>query len=639
MLCVRNPGPVAHSCVLTASLPLPRQWGARALADLHVGAAPAQQRPLLRWPDGSLAVVQVQWHAVLPAGYDERVVVRCVPRSDAPPAEAAPAPREADPWPAPLPLHAEVIDPWGRTYRAHFPVLREVTRGLVRQQHGAAVHIEPDTGATLFAAELFFTTRQADSLAELVVVLDNARTCRAMRIGPARLTRFSLITHDRRLRLRPQFAAENLLPPPVAVHDAAGAVVGYRHDLLGPSAMLYLGDGTAKAFTFDVCWDDDLSPVAQAAIETRTSSPPHAIADLDWVRATAAFGLFGGPAPLLAQGDEFAALAAGTWRAHAQFGPFGDFGVDKEAAALASAHHLPMALHDVVRWRAHDLLRIGQMQVRQGMLRPLPGHRSLLPPHSAGLRQGLSTRAMQRPHGFAALDYEHVAVERLFDLWWLTGDELVRQELVRHGQAIEAMLVQLPFTTSRGEGRCAQALAAIAWATDDAALLARAVRRVHEHVLPRLADSELVALAQPPHAEVFGGEAWFDAPWQMAALVHGLCALHRRSGDPALAAAAVEVARRMATHGWVEGQGPKYFVHAHDPQQFLLARGLPPLLGTAHFAIGAYVLAAELAHDDADLRLLFWARADSIVHGTFGKLPLPPQLGSDPWLQLWLDRK
>lgn len=636
---LHNPAAVPQSGVLRASFPLPRHWAARSLRGLRVGESPAYSVPLLRWPDGSLAVVQLQWHADLAAGAAERVMVHCEPDpGDAKDSMEPPAIAE-DKWPKQLPLRTEVVDPWGRTYVARLPALSDRSRGLALQQHAVMPNIDPSTGAALFATEVFVTRGLGEAFGELTLILGNGRDAEAQHLGPARLLRFSLLSDDPRLRLRPRFAAANLLPMPVAEHDASGAPSGFRHDLLGPSEMLYLGDGTAKVFSFDVCFDDGLTADERLAVEARAASPSSAFADLDWVRSTGAFGLFGGPAPVASRLDDLAAVVIGQWHREAEFGPFGGFGNAKEAAAIASAHNAPTTLHNVLRWRSATMLSIAQVRVHQALLRPLPGHQARLPAATEALRQGLSARAMQRPHGFEALDYEHASVDLLLDLWWLTGDELVRDELRRHGAAIVALLQRIPFMTSRGEGHCAQALAAVAWATGDDQLLAWAVRRVHEQVLPRLSESPLVALAQPPHPEVLGGDAWFDAPWQMAALVHGLCALHRRTGDPAIAAAAVDVARKMAVHGWVEGQGPKYFMHARDPQRFCMPRGIPPLQGTASFAASAFVLAAELAGDDHELRQLLAARADTIVAGSRGVGGLlSPQTRADPWFQSWLDR-
>jgi len=604
--------------------------------EVAVGDAPAHWVPLLRWPDGSLALVQLQWREQLRAEERWRLPVRMTPSAAEP--EPAPAFEGASPWPEDLPVRFEVVDPWQGVHVARLRQVETLDAGMVRRRRyrgtPASAH-----GSTLFEVEVIASSRGSEPFGELTVVLDNGRSCRDVASGPARLRRFTLVTEDVRLRLRPRWARELLLPLPTPERDEQGVLVGYRQDLFPASDQLYLGDGTAKAFRFDACWDDGRDAAELTALAALCDRPPMAFADLEWVRATGAFGLFGGPAPLASRSDDLAAAAVGAFHAVADFGPFGAFGVPRAEAPPGGAHHTPGALHGVVRWHSSDLLRIAEAQVLQGALRPLPGRRPRLPPETATLRAGLSQRALRHPHGFEPLGYEHATVDLLFAFYWLTGDPFALDELRRHGAAIRELLQRLPFQTSRGEGTCAQALAAVSWATADDELAAWAVRRAHEQVLPRLDEWPAVAIAQPPHPDVLGGSVAFDAPWQMALLVHGLAALHRRTGDAALARAAVEVARRMATHGWVEGQGPKYFVHARDPATYCFARGVPPLLGSARMAAGAFVLASELCRDDDGLRELLARRAAAIVDAARGEDGLvPPAVRADPWLQVPLDR-
>jgi len=633
-LWLHNPSPAPQVRIVAAALPLPRHWGAHSLAGLTVGSQPASWAPRLRWPDGSLALVHVQWRAELAANSSQRCVVHVeLARDDATSSPAA-APG-TDSWPDALPLHTEAVDPWGRLHAARLHVVDDRQEGASRWRRFAGSHAA-DEGTILLDVQVFLLHRAGEAFGEMTVVLDNGRCDPGHGYGPVRFERFSLVTDDPRLRLRPRWVEQNLLPPPVPAGDERAGC--YRQDLLGPARFLYLGDGTAKAFRFDVAWD--VAEADQARVIEATDRPLSAFPDLDWVRYTGAFGLHGGPAPVASARDDLAGPTVGEWRQQAEFGPFGGFGDPKSAVAPGSLRNGPSALHNVLRFRSADLLRVAEARVLQGLLRPLPGHSVRLPAAASALRQGLSQRAVRQPHGFESLEYEGISVDLLFDYWWFTADPLACDELARHGRAIRSLLERLPFVTSRGEGFCASALVAIALSTGDDALLTWTAARMRDRILPRLADTRIGALVQPPHPEALGGAAPFDAPWQMAALVHGLHALYRATDDEVFAAAAVEVARRMATHGWLEGTGPKYLVHAVDPQAFCLPRDYGPMQGTARFEIGAFVLAAELCGDDALLHHLFASRADAIVAAARERLGvLAPAMRADPWLQLWLDRR
>ena len=373
VLHLHNPSPLPQQCLLTASLPLPRPWGARSLLELKVGEASADWAPLLRWADGTLAVVQLQWRASLAADETARVLVHCVPSPDDPRASAVSPQVASAPWSLDLPLHAEVVDPWGRVYVARLSAPDQTRRGAVQQLHWVAPHVHAATGVVFLTTEIYLTRAGDEPFGELTVLLSNARGGEPTPIGPTRLTRFSLITTDSQLRLRPHNGFDHLLPQPTMERGTDGVECGFRQDLLGPSEMLFLGDGTAKVFRFDVCFHAGLSALQLAAIDARMSAPPSAFADLEWVRFTGAFGLFGGPAPVVSAADDLAAQALTAWRNTAQFGPFGGFGNIKEAAAVGYAHNTPTSLHNVLRWRSSGLLRVAQARAMQAALRPLPG--------------------------------------------------------------------------------------------------------------------------------------------------------------------------------------------------------------------------------------------------------------------------
>ena len=228
-------------------------------------------------------------------------------------------------------------------------------------------------------------------------------------------------------------------------------------------------------------------------------------------------------------------------------------------------------------------------------------------------------------------------VDLLYDYYWLTGDAFALAELRRMGSGLRSVLDTVPFLTSRGEGWCLQAGALIARATGDQELVAYLLSRTRSRVLPEINDPPAtVALAQPPHESALGPTEWFDAPWQMAALVHGLHALFSVTEDPDVAAAAVRTTRIMAGPGWVEGVGPKYLVGASQAGRYILPVGFGPMEGTAAMQIGAFVLAAEMTQEPAD-RVLFWRRGRQIVDANWA--PGDDGIGADRWVQLHLDRE
>jgi hypothetical protein len=321
-------------------------------------------------------------------------------------------------------------------------------------------------------------------------------------------------------------------------------------------------------------------------------------------------------------------------------GPFGGFGDPPDAAAQGTPRNGPSALHNVLRWRSTELLRLAEAAVLQQTLRPTPGTRPRRPDDTEAWRQGLSQRAEERPHGFTALDYEHFSVDLLYDLYWLTGDPLARAELVRAGSGLRPLLEGLPFRTARGEGWCLQGGALIARATGDREIVEWLLTRFRREVLPELGGGtgEPWAIAQPPHTDALGPGDRFDAPWQMAALVHGLHALWSETGASDVRDALLRVARTMATDGWVPDVGPKYLYATRAPDRYRMPVGHGPLEGTAWMEIGAFVLAAEAAVTESDRRL-FESRADFVVGGSTGVSAAAGGGIASTWFQLYFDRK
>jgi hypothetical protein len=616
---VRNRAGLARSETVRFALPFaPGELG--TLGAVRVDGAPAAAVALLRWRDGSLALAQVHARATLAAGEERRLAV--VVHADGAALAGPPPPA------LPLALRTEVEDPWGRVWVARPRVAAEVEAGssaLLAIRRVSGLHQRD--GAALLPLSGFLITFAGERRAELTLILDNARLPGQPVLGPVRLRAFRLVTETPELRVRPRFAAHDALRPPVAQDD------GFRQDLLGPSDHLYLGDATGKAFRFDVFVDGpQVGEAERDSARAAARAPLAAFASLDRVRASRAFAAHGGPAPL---GSDFARDQLDLWRRGTGFGPFGGRGDPPDAAAQGMPRNGASALHNAVRWSSTELLEAAESMVLQQCLRPPPAHRPRLPADTERWRRGLSERSVQRPHGFTSLDYEHFSVDLLYDYWWLTGDPLAREELARAGRGLPKLLAGLPFLTARGEGWCLQAGVLIARATGDRGLLDALHERFVTAVLPALGrPPQGWALRQPPHADAFGDNVPFDAPWQMAALVHGLHALFVETGDARVREAAVRTAEIMATAGWIEGEGPKYLVSALDPREFRRPVGFGVLEGTAWLQLGAFVLAAELAADGA-LRDLLERRADAV----FAPWRFASWVGSHPWFQLYLDRR
>ena len=625
-LAVTNPSDHARRQIVRASVPFAR-GELRDAASVAIDGELAFAVPLLRWPDGSVAVLQA--HFALELSALESRSLSVTPAA----APAAAPPPGSWPFEDGLPLYTEVADPWGQVYTAKWiaddqPV-ESLSSPLVRVRRFRGVHRRGS--AEFLGAVAYLVSYRGTGRGELTVVLDNGAHVPDpdhVGLGPVRLRSFALCSSDERLRFRPRFASENALSPPEKIDG------GHRQLLLGPSDQIYLGDRTAKAFRFDLFIDEEGAPEARrVAAAEAAAAPLLAWPRLSDVRRTRAFGAHGGPAPTST--DRSAARWL-RWRQSARFGPFGGHGDPEDAAAQGTPRNGPSALHNVVRWRSPRMLSAAETMVLQHGLRPTPGTTVRYPDDLASFRRGLSPRSRQRPHGFTALDYEHFSVDLLYDYYWLTGDLFAREELRRMGRGLRPILDTVPFLTSRGEGWCLQAGVLIARATGDAGLLEYLHARARSRVLPEISGPPTtVALAQPPHEAALGPSDWFDAPWQMAALVHGLHALFGATADPEVADAAVQIARVMAGPGWVEGVGPKYLVSARQSGRYILPVGHGPMEGTASMEIGAFVLAADMTQEAAD-RALFGRRAKAIVDANWA--PGDDEIGADRWLQLHLDR-
>ncbi|MGE3171593.1 MAG: hypothetical protein AB7O97_03140 [Planctomycetota bacterium] len=650
---VHNPAGVARRQTVGVALPLPRGRAAVTVAadgdplcvtvssaDGAVALAPASAQ--LTWPDGSLALLRAHVSVTVPAQGRARLEVAFDPARP-----TAPQPAHRAPFAAAPPLWTELVDPWGRVFRADLVpdpaagpdgVVEDC--GAVRVRRFRAPHraIGDDVdapGRPLLDLRAYLVTFDGERRAELTLVLDNDAPT-AGPLGPVRFTGFRLCTDDPRLRFLPAFAREQGLPPPGRRADG-----GLDQWLLAPGPAHWLADGTAKAFRLTLFVDGD--DVDAAARDAAQWAPVRmvAFAGLSAVRASGAFGAHGGPAPLLPSELGDAGLQVRLWRASARTGPYGDLGDPADPTASGSSRHGDALLHNVLRWQSPALLAIAEGMVLQHALRPTGGRAPRLPDDTAAWRQGLPERALLRPHGFAPIDYEHCAAQLLFEYWWLCGDPFARDELRRLGASIPSMLAAVPFRTSRGEGRCLEAGVLCARATGDGALLQALSRHARDVLLPALAPPHTgTALPQPPHPLVFDGDVAFDAPAQMAALVRGLAALHGETGAAELAAAVTAVADAMAGPAWLDGVGPKTFVAEQSPGRYTLAALPEDRFGSDRTTIGAFVLAARLAGDPTAAaryrsRAEFLLDRDSAVDtGLRDRL----RAAANPWLQIAFDR-
>jgi len=607
-------------------------------------SVPVAARVAMRWPDGSPALLRV----AAPCALDAAAVswFEVVP---APPGATA-VPAVGDHW-DPLPAFESVLqDPWGRLWRGTLEpdpsagadgVLWELgdrravrLRGLHRRGEEAFLGLGG-----------YLVTTRGSRFAELTLLLDNGPRAALPpgaqdRLGPVRFRSWELISTGPEVRFRPRFAAENHLQPPLPRPEG-----GFQQILLAPADDLYLGDGTAKAFRFDLFDAEGATDEDKVQAMWRGAWPLRPLPELGAVRHSGAFGAHGGPAPRLVEGSDLTSDQLAAWRRSGRFGPFGGFGDREDAAAQGTARNGASVLHNVVRWTNPELLEPAEGMLLQHTLRPDPGRNPVQPDDMAAFREGLGVHARRAPHGFVALDYEHFSVGLLFDWYWLTADPLALRELARMGRGLRSLVAGVPFATCRGEGWCLQSAALIARATGDEALARDLVDRFFDDVWPGAADPESgMVLPQPAHEMAFSGAERFDAPWQMAALLHGFHAMLRAPGlgeqrRERLRAAAGKVALVMGGPGWVDGVGPKYLVSERGADRYTLEAGDDPLTGTAWMQVGGFVLGAEMTTDE-QLKELMGRRMRSIVEpAVAGMEPATlARIGAHPWFQLALDR-
>jgi hypothetical protein len=638
---VENRARLSRDEVVRVSIPLPK-GRYKKFAGLEVLGRWAPAVPLVRWSDGSLAVVQLQPRIAIPAGSRRRIVLD-------PKAVKAVAPvvdGEPPSWylEGALPLRLELMDPWGESYQARLlPDVDAGEGGWLRQSTQIRVRryrsVFHAATKKYFGVIAYLTTFANERRAELTLLVENGIRNDGVVLGPARFKSLALVIEDPMLKTRPRFIVENgLLAPSAGEVSKASVRRSWRQVLLADSDQWYLGDRTAKAWRFDLFVDGlEVKESQRTAARLAADAPLVALPDVEWTRSTRAFGAHGG----IANGPGRPTLESQNmvrqWRANSEFGPFGGFGDFSDAASNGTPRNGPSALHNVVRFGSADLLRCAEGMVLQNCLRPTPGLSVRIPEITAPLRQGLSERTMRIPHGFTGLDYEHFSVDLLYDYYWLTGDLLARDELRRIGSGIQAVLTAIPFPTCRGEGWCMQAAVLIARATGDETLVRYLDKRFREQIEPALGgEGASYVLRQPPHPAAFDGRTPFDCPWQMAALIHGAAAMFEQTTLLSYRDLVVRSARVMAGPGWARGQGPKYMVAVKTASEYMMPIGFGPLEGTALMELGGFVLAESLATANAD-KVLFGTRAAEIF-APYQKVP-NQRNAMNPWFQLFLDQK
>jgi hypothetical protein len=612
-----NPSRLPRDELLRFAMP----WPAGRFRELHavqVGADEAPASTLLRWPDGTVAVSLV--HARIALGPREEKVLRV----EGLPAAAA-GPRHLPELPR---FEVELTDAFGRVHRtrlrtdpaAALEAAGSSPRFPVRQLRGVLERDGEGGPEAMFAVQVWAGVQASPPRIELSLLVDADPRSGEVPTGPARFAGIALRVEDPAWEPVARHASELAIPAAVETADGARVLA-----LLGPSRATYLGDRTGKAFLVDLLPVPDPAGASRRTVE----QPLEAWPELDWVRATGAFGVHGGPGPVSARRPAPAAGPPSPFWAGPAGGPFGSFDAPRDPVDAGLFGLPPSALHDLLRGAPAPGLRRARLTVLQGLLRPTPGTTARLPEDAADLRSGLSRRAIERPHGFRAFDYEHISADLPFDLYWLTGDPCARHELGRLGSGLLPVLRSAAFRTSRGEGACLRAGVLIARATGDRDLLAALRRHLVDELEPRIGADDprrMHAIAQPPDPRALDGRQEFDLPWQMGLLVHGLHALWRESGDDLARELALRVARRMAGTCWIDGVGLAGLVSATAAGVRVPAPGDGS--GAQGIALGAFVLAAEMTADEAD-RETFRSRADAMLRSA-GREP-----GDRAWPAAW----
>ena len=651
---------------------------------------------LTRWPDGSVQWAQAQFIDELPAAKVTRYEVVRAKAIDAERTFVT-SPRLVETLLGGA-LTSEVEDVFGTVYRARLvPDKSAGPDGLLRSTplvrtyrfrdyHRAVDAKKPGIGRDFLTLTAYLTLFHGFSHAELQIVLGNdylgsddprSDDPNLRPLGNVRLRRFSLVVDSQSLAFVPRWIRENRLRPPEKLVDASGKQRGWRQHLIGPGAGHYLGDACVRRFPFVLYAPlgkaqekpgDDAEKLRRASATAMAQAPLYALPAVNDVRRSGALGANGGPAPTTRGTRAAAAAQWQKWRSREHFGPYGTWGDVAMTPTTGTPRNTPVGLHLAVRSGDRRLMLRAEGWCLQQGLRPyhlyglrvgvdddiylmgLPHRRgdrfvskntlgrSKLSAESAKHRDKLRVH-LKRPHGMNAFDYEHMSVDVLYDFYCLSGQAWVRDELETLGWQLLGLLPRSKYGfsrvgTSRGEGWCMQALALCYQASGREEFKAHAIHRL---AALRKARGKLGnPSTQSPDRRAFGeGVAW-DAPWQQAAYILGMSAAFRSFGHEGFADLAVETCRYMATHGWEEGAGPKYFVSVEDPGgRFKSGRGS----GTQEFCASALAVAAEIARarsQNADAELFERRlRELSQIYAHKG----PEGLAASKWWQIPLDRR
>jgi hypothetical protein len=605
---------------VVAAMPWPR--GVHAEIDaVRVGSGIGSAQTLLRWPDGSVQVslLHVRWEdgSSLP----ERATVEVVDGEDA--AAIVRRVRATEFGLAPLPeFVCRLRDPFGQELTATLSFGIERSDAVPRELRVPLSRAGADGPEQLFHVRAWLREYRGSSRAELTILLENEPNDDEVVCGPARYRSFELSVSDPAIEVVVQHAA--VLGIGEVVNVDGRRVVTLVPD--GPAH--YLGDHTGKAFRLELY---------RKSANGFDPAPLFALPKTGWVRHTRAFNSFGGPAPNDATDPRNAAavLAAFADRG-SNGGPYDAYG-DAKDPAFDPSRTAPSSLHSALRWRSAAMLDLAGLAVAQHCLRPTPFTKPRLPLAAAHLRAGLGPIAVAKPHAFLPLDYEHFAVDLLFDRYWLTGDPLARHELRRAGRGLLDGLARVEFRTSRGEGLALRSGVAIARATADEDLLAGLHRHARDVLLPMIAAAPRgCAIPQPPHERALGPHEPFDSTEQMAMLAIGCMALADAVDDPDVRRAASDVIFRIATDGWLDNHGPAALVSAREYRERSEPAGDAARTGLVGVLLTAFTLAAELESEPAR-SALFQTRlaelwADRALPGGDATL-------ADPWFQVPRDRR
>ncbi|MGE0144324.1 MAG: hypothetical protein AB7I19_12225 [Planctomycetota bacterium] len=605
---------------VVVAMPWPRGMHAEIDA-VQVGSGIGSAQTLLRWPDGSVQVslLHVRWEGE--TNLPERATVEVVEGEDA--AAIVRRVRATEFGFAAQPQFVcRLRDPFGQELTATLAFGIDRDDATAREIRVPLSRTGGDGPEQLFQVRAWLREYRGSADAELTILLENDPTDEEVVCGPSRYRSFELSVSDPAIEVSVPHGA--VLGIGEVVRGEGGFVVALVPD--GPAH--YLGDHTGKAFRLEL---------RRKSEKAFGPGPLTALPETRWVRHTRAFGSFGGPAPDETTDTRNAtALLTAFADRGSHGGPYDAYG-DAKDPTYDPSRSAPSLLHSVLRWRSVAMLELAGLAVAQHCLRPTPFTTPRLPATAAHLRAGLGPIAIAKPHAFVALDYEHFAVDLLFDRYWLTGDPLARHELRRAGRKLLDGLTRVEFRTSRGEGLALRSGVAIARATADPELLAGLHRHARDVLLPLIAAAPRgCAIPQPPHERAMGPHEPFDSTEQMAVLALGCMALADAVGDTDVRSAASDLIFRIATDGWMDNHGPAGFISAREYRERSEPAGDAARTGLVGVLLTAFTLAVELESEPARSALIqtrlseLWA--DRALPGGDATL-------ADPWFQVPLDRR